>query len=385
MSDKKYNYLYKITNLINGKFYYGIHSTNRLDDGYMGSGTELNIAYCEEGMENFKKEIVAFYDSRENLINAEKEMVTEELVLNPMCYNNTTGGTKFGSTNIGMVSVKDEHDNYFLVSVNDPRYLSGELVSVSSGMVVVRDDNGKTMQVPVDDPRYLSGELKHSTCGCVVVMDKEGNTMQVSVNDPRYLSGELVSILKGYAMVRDENGKVIRIRTDSPDYKKYKHMNKGKVIAKDKFGNPVSVSKDDPRLTTGELVGITKGEITVYDKSGNKIKVKKGDPRFESGELHGYRKNLVTVVDKDGNRMSVRNDDPRFLSGELVSTNSGRTSINKDGVEKHVYKDELQKYLDDGWKTGRLYRKRNRNRNWSEGRREEQKTRVYLKPDETGV
>ena len=359
MKEKKYNYLYKITNLINGKFYYGIHSTDRLDDGYMGSGVSLNEAYIKDGIDKFSKEIVAFYDTRENLLAAEAEIVTEDLVLDPMCYNCSVGGIEYGPDLKGMVSAKDLFGNHYLISVDDPRYLSGELVGMVKGMVVVRDKEGKTMQVPVDDPRYLSGELKHNTTGRVVVRDKEGKTMQVSVDDPRYIDGELVPILKGYAMVRDESGKVVRIRTDSPDYKNYNHMNKGKVIAKDKCGNPILVSKDDPRLKTGELVGITKGEITVYDSNGNKIKVKKGDPRFESGELHGYRKNLVTVMDKDGNRMSVRNDDPRFLSGELVSPNRGRTSINKDGVEKHVYKDELQKYLDDGWKIGRVYRKRN--------------------------
>ena len=30
-----YNYFYKITNNINNKFYYGVHCTNNLNDGYI--------------------------------------------------------------------------------------------------------------------------------------------------------------------------------------------------------------------------------------------------------------------------------------------------------------------------------------------------------------
>lgn len=92
MKEKKFNYFYKITNIINGKYYYGVHSTNDLNDGYMGSGTTLHKAYKKYGVENFTKEILKFFEDSKSMFDYEKTIVNEELVKNENCYNLKTGG-----------------------------------------------------------------------------------------------------------------------------------------------------------------------------------------------------------------------------------------------------------------------------------------------------
>ncbi len=71
-----------------------------------------------------------------------------------------------------------------------------------SGRVTVKDIEGKCFTVAVDDPRYLSGELLHITKGIlpttIFVKDKEGRRLVVSRKDPRYLSGELVWFQTGF-------------------------------------------------------------------------------------------------------------------------------------------------------------------------------------------
>ena len=88
----KYHFIYKTTCTINEKFYYGMHSTSNLEDGYIGSGTKLWHSIKKYGRGNFKIEILEFLPNRETLILKEKELITEEVLLDPMCMNLRPGG-----------------------------------------------------------------------------------------------------------------------------------------------------------------------------------------------------------------------------------------------------------------------------------------------------
>ena len=150
------HYLYKIVNNVNNKFYYGIHSTNNIDDGYFGSGKRLKTAIKKYGKQNFSKYILEYFDSRESLLQREQEIITNKLLLSGDCYNLVHGGS---AGQLFYVPVKDKDGNTFSVDKNDPRYLSGELISINANMTTMIDKDGNKIKISTDDPRYLSGEL----------------------------------------------------------------------------------------------------------------------------------------------------------------------------------------------------------------------------------
>lgn len=213
---KKYHFLYKTTNLLNGKVYYGIHSTNNLDDGYLGSGCYFYRSIKKYGKENFQREILEFFDCREDLSNAEKNLITEDFVKDPNCYNVQMGGEGWNSLNT--IPIVDKNGNYFRVHKEDPRYLSGELVHNLTGNVVVKDIVGNYFVVKCDDPRYLSGELVPFNKGIINVKDHTGKNIKVKIDDPRYLSGELVGISKGKVTVKNEEDETFNVDINDPRY-----------------------------------------------------------------------------------------------------------------------------------------------------------------------
>ena len=91
---KKFYYIYKITNLINQKIYIGAHSTNDINDGYMGSGKGIKCAISKYGIANFQKEILEYFDNVDSMFLKEKEIVNEQFVKNKNTYNDVVGGNK---------------------------------------------------------------------------------------------------------------------------------------------------------------------------------------------------------------------------------------------------------------------------------------------------
>jgi hypothetical protein len=87
------HFTYQTKNIINEKTYVGIHSTENLNDGYLGSGTALQKAIKKYGKKNFTMIPLAFFDSRNEALEEEHFIVDLKWVNDKNNYNLSGGGT----------------------------------------------------------------------------------------------------------------------------------------------------------------------------------------------------------------------------------------------------------------------------------------------------
>lgn len=199
-STMRYMYLYKITNLLNSKYYIGIHRTNDMSDGYMGSGKIIKFAIEKYGIKNFKKEIIGFYDSEDSLFMAESEHVTTWTILDPLCYNISIGGSKPPKKRRGM-KCKDPNSFIFKkMKENNPARLA-HVKEKHKNTTMVKDSSGQVFKLKLDDPKIKELGLVSINKGLVTCKDVDGILHRVSIDHPDYISGKLIHISKNRKLV----------------------------------------------------------------------------------------------------------------------------------------------------------------------------------------
>jgi hypothetical protein len=95
-----FHFTYQTKNLINNKTYIGVHSTNDVYDGYMGSGVILKKAFKKYGKINFKSQILDYFDTKEEAYEEESFLVCKEWVESDNNYNLILGGICNGRVGI---------------------------------------------------------------------------------------------------------------------------------------------------------------------------------------------------------------------------------------------------------------------------------------------
>lgn len=72
-----------------------MHSTDNLEDGYMGGGKRIKNSIKKHGKEAHEKEILEFFENRKDLSDREIQIINEELLNDPLCMNISLGGGNF--------------------------------------------------------------------------------------------------------------------------------------------------------------------------------------------------------------------------------------------------------------------------------------------------
>jgi len=214
-NEKKHNYFYKITNLINGKFYYGIHSTNNLNDGYMGGGTLLRYAQKKYGIENFIKEIIADYPTRKEASDREKQVVTQELIEMEECYNIKSGGDRTDTVSGETRKKQSER----MSGENHPNW--GKKLSKETCEKISKARKGKTVSVETRQliSENTTGEKNHFFGKTHTIETKEKMSQAqkeyFTTHPPKKLSEDHIQKLKEFNTGRKLSKETIEKRTES--------------------------------------------------------------------------------------------------------------------------------------------------------------------------
>lgn len=163
-----YHLVYKTTNKLNNKYYIGVHSTEDLNDGYLGCAIwrgrklrenlehlPLYRAVKKYGFENFKREILYFCNTSEEAFLLEQKLIDSS---DPNCYNLKSGGIGgfAPDTNKGRKATKETREKLkqaALARNSDGKYLTDW---------VVKNLKGKTLEESYGKEKAEQIRLKKS-------------------------------------------------------------------------------------------------------------------------------------------------------------------------------------------------------------------------------
>lgn len=346
----KFHYLYKITRpLIDDKFYIGVHSTNSLSDGYLGSGILITRSIKKYGAALHQLEILEHFENRYDLMEAERSMVSATFIADDKCLNITEGGGNLVSCtsgNSGMIFIHHPTNpkHGFFIAPDD--FLVFESRGFKKGKGVTTKIGSKLFYYP-NTTKILRGfEVPE---GAIEYIKKTTSKFKwVNRN------GERKFIPESEVLPNDEVKFIPCINLDK------------RMVIKNNFRKYVHESEISNYLNDGWAVG--GGACALQDK----VQIKKGDDckfvsESEAIDLiinHGWelkRKQLKTAPDqviRVAKAIGMRMPKTKLLPGEINApkpknkkgASTGKIGIRKDGIKKLVLPDQAKELVsNDGW------------------------------------
>lgn len=367
-----YYTIYKITNKITEQIYIGQHQTEKLNDGYLGSGQRLANSVNKYGVENFDKEILFIFDNFDDMNNKEIELVTKDFIKREDVLNLIPGGSKYsgdfggfviaaikGSDNFSRITSEEFYANKDLYAgVNTGKVYvicktTGEKLCIdcsdydrslyktasSDTITVYKLDNGETMQISKED--FDSKKHKSVLGGIVAEIDGKRQYVSREKFDDLNLSG----VHKGKVTVSVKStGQIKHVDLTEFNVNRhlYLHNTEGFVTGRHKITNEKRrFPKNEAQLFKNEYKFSTTGYVTVFDILENKFRnVLSEDIDYTIHKLSVYKKfiwydkddNIITEYwgDKQGflNKFNVTESLWKFvLSGKTVNFKASKLTV----------------------------------------------------------
>lgn len=287
--------IYKTTNLLNGMFYIGKHQTEDPNDSYYGSGLYLQRAIKKYGKENFKKDVLFVFDNEVQMNAKEREIVNEDLVNDPMCYNMMIGGE--GGDTWSRVGRKHSDETKKKISEKVQKYLkeSGE-----EGFKIRSNAAKHAWETLRKDPKHLEEVLKIRSENAKKVFAK-----------------------------RRENGVVCHKGYSLSDEAR-KHISEGRKAYYDKVGRKQKRTK--PYIQACE-------NMHLHVVNNGQVNYKVNDAELQWYLANGYI--LGFVLSQDSKTKSAG-------KGKKIVSNIQTKEV------RRIDPSELQDYLNNGWQKGYL-------------------------------
>ena len=260
---KQIHYFYKITNLINGHYYYGIRTCHCLPgkDPYMGSGIRLHKAYRKYGIENFKKEIIRVCKTREDVLRLEYDTVTDELVKDYNCYNLVRGGGE--DSFYGKVRCIDKITKKHLLISKDEYHSNPDRYTciLKEFKYMINYETGDEKFVKSSEYNHYKS-MNYSLKGAkgfgkgrVSVKDSTGKVLVVSLSDKRLKSGELTHLWKGRTHSDETKNKISKANSLSQKGDKNSHYGTKWMTNPEGISKPISKNLVEEYINKGWILG----------------------------------------------------------------------------------------------------------------------------------
>lgn len=367
-----YGYIYKTTNLINGKMYIGKHESKEWDNKYKGSGVLLNKAFEKYGRDNFKCELLdvvdnvpVICDSREQLQKSEKFYIEYYDCVRSSVYYNLAPGGDGGDT----ISYRSEEDKQKTLEkrkkTNLQRYGEG---GFCKGLVLIHKDGERDKRVnPEDlDKYFIDGWTKGSSKHRVTSIETRAKQSQAAKNRE--------SSCKGRITINYKNEKCKKINKE--ELPKYLSLGwslggyKNKFVRTEETRQKLSESHKNQR-------GSNINKIAIHKESSSTIKYinqeqlqeyislgwVKGLPARTSQHLESISKSLKGKPSNFRNSFYINNSKEekrifdeeelkKYLSEGWTLGGLSKIRINDGKINKFIPRDQLDQYLIEGWQIG---------------------------------